>query len=187
MRDPFIGEIALFPISFAPSGWADCDGRILAISQYNSLYTLIGTAYGGNGTSNFGLPDLRGRAMVCFGPMQGGEVYVIGRLEGAEAVVLTEETTPQHTHRMGATSVSGQSNDPTGHLLAKAGAGLLAETFQGLIYNTNQPGPGVQLSTNSVAPVGGQLAHNNMQPSLVLRYCIALQGIYPPRSATQAS
>jgi microcystin-dependent protein len=186
MLTPFVGQIAMYPIGFTPSGWADCDGRLIAIQGNTALFSLLGTAYGGNGTSNFGLPDLRGRALVCYGPLPGGETYGIGKLEGAEAVLLTEQTIPQHVHRMAATSNPGTFNDPTGNLLAQAGAGLLAETVKGYIYLPDTPGTGTQLSTLSVSS-NTAMPHNNMQPSLVLRYCIALQGIFPPRAAAQTA
>ena len=179
--EPFIGQIALFPITYAPANWADCDGRLIPIAQNQALYSLIGTAYGGNGTTNFAVPDLRGRAPVCFGVQPGGGNYLIGQRDGFEGVALTEETIPPHIHRMAATTNDGTANSPGGKLLANVIGGTLNESFSGWIYYQDQPGPGTRLSDQSVASAGGSKAHNNMQPSLVLRYCISLGGIYPQR------
>jgi microcystin-dependent protein len=186
MYDPFLGQIALFPIGYTPANWAECDGSLMAISQNRALFSLLGTAYGGNGTSTFGLPDLRGRAPVCFGQLPGGETYGVGQLNGAEGVLLTDDTVPPHVHRVTATDNPGTTNDPAGMLLATAQGGLLAESASGLIYKAIQPGPGTQLIAGSLLPAGTDL-HNNMQPSLVLRYCIATQGIFPQRSIPATS
>ena len=178
---PFIGQIALFPITYAPKGWADCDGRLISITQNTALYSLLGTAYGGNGQTNFALPDLRGRAPVCFGVLPGGGNYVIGQRAGLEGVALTADTIPIHLHRMAGTDNPGTVNDPSNKLLAMAGGGLLAEGASGLIYDQYQPGSDQWLSDNCT-PGGGGKAHNNMQPSLVLRYCICVDGgIFPQR------
>jgi microcystin-dependent protein len=185
MLSPFLGQIAMYPIGFTPLGWADCDGRLINIQGNTALFSLLGTAYGGNGTTNFGLPDLRGRALICYGPLPGGETYGIGQLQGSEAVPLTNQTNASHTHRVLATSNPGSTNDPTGNLLAQAGGGLLDEVYDGNIYN--KPSASKPLATQSVGSVGKSKPHNNMQPSLVLRYCIATQGIFPPRAATQES
>jgi len=186
MYEPFLGQIALFPIAYTPANWVECNGSLMPIQQNTALYSLLGTAYGGDGRTTFGLPDLRGRAPVCFGQMPGGETYGVGQLNGAEAVLLTDETIPGHIHRMAATDNQGSANDPAGMLLAMAQGGLLAETASGLIYNANQPGPGTQLIPGSVLPSGAD-PHNNMQPSLVLRYCIATQGIFPQRQIPATS
>jgi microcystin-dependent protein len=185
--EPFVGQIALFPIGYVPSNWAPCDGRLINITNNRTLYGLIGSAYGGNGTTTFAVPDLQGRAPVCYGVLAGGANYLIGQRDGMEAVALTEDTIPPHLHRMAATTDSGGANDPKGMLLAMAGGGLLAESVSGLIYNQNQPTSDAKLTTASVTSVGGSKAHNNMQPSLVLQYCIALVGIYPPRGAQRGA
>src|SRR5262249_13320744 len=162
--------------------WADCDGRLIPIQRYTALYSLIGTAYGGEGKKTFGLPDLRGGGLVCSGPLPRGETHGTRKLAGGEGGLVAEGKNTRHVHRMAATSNPGTVNDPSGNLLAQAGAGLLAESVKGYIYYTDQPGSGTELSTRSVSS-NNTMPHNNMQPSLVLRYCIALQGIFPPRAA----
>jgi len=185
MPDPFIGQIALFPIGYTPQNWADCDGRIIAISSNRALWNVLGAAYGGNGTTNFALPDLRGRAPVCVGQLPGGGTYPIGQRDGAEAVALTVDTIQTHVHRMAATDNAGTTNDPNGKVLAMAQGGLLAENAAGLIYS--QPDGAVKLRPDALANAGGSKPHNNMQPSLVLRYCIALTGVNPERSTSSTS
>lgn len=180
--EPFIGQITLFPIGYTPVHWADCDGRLIAINANTALFSLIGNAYGGDGKTNFAVPDLRGRAPLSYGILSGtSSNYLIAHRDGLEAVALTEETTPPHIHQMVGTTDDGTSNDPNNRLLATATGGLLAEAAAGLIYTTDQPGIGTWLTMSSLSPGGASKAHNNMQPSLVLRYCIALQGIMPQR------
>ena len=173
--EPFIGQIQLFPYGFAPSGWMECDGRGLNSQQYTALYALIGMAYGGVGTV-FLLPDLRGCAAVGF----GSAAYPIAQRGGVEAVTLTLDNNPRHGHSFNASSEPGTVNDPTGAVLANAVAAGLEPAYLGLIYNPGMP-PDKTLGAfgTSVAPAGGQQPHNNMQPSLALRYCIAFEGINP--------
>jgi microcystin-dependent protein len=176
-QDPFIGQIALFPYDFAPLGWAECDGRWLAKAQYQALFSLIGYAYGGDGTTGFALPDLRKRAAVGFGVLTGGGNYQIGQRDGQDNVTLTNDTIPSHHHPLIASSLDGDATTPAGNLLCEAIG--LSTADQGLIYNPGYPGTTDVMQGDSIAPAGKQVAHNNMQPSLALRYCIALQGIYP--------
>jgi microcystin-dependent protein len=170
----FIGQIALFPYGFTPAGWAECDGSGVAKARYQALYSLIGTAYGG-GPDVFLLPDLRGCAAVGF-----SAAYPIGQRGGAEGVVLTEDFIPPHVHSLNACSSAGKTNDPSGAVLANAVSGGLEPDKLGLIYNPAKP---TSQFGNSIQPAGSQKPHNNMQPSLALRYCICLDGIYPQPGA----
>jgi microcystin-dependent protein len=182
MATPFLGQITVYPYSFPPHGWADCSGQLLPISQYTALFSLLGTQYGGNGTSNFALPDLQGRSPVGQGPLPGGSNYLMGEAGGAENVTLGLSNIPQHNHSVNASMSDGTTNNPAGKILAKpqVGGGHGGGASEGNIYN---PGaPDTSLAPASVGSTGGSLPHNNVQPSLVLRYCIALQGIFPSRS-----
>jgi len=172
--DRFIGQIALFPYTFAPRGWAECDGRALTKGQNSALFSLIGYAFGGSGEVYF-LPDLRGGSAVGFGTLTGGGTYPMGQRGGAEGVSVTENEDPAHGHSLNASSEAGTVNDPAGAVLANAVDSGLEPKYLGLIYNPGAPLEGLP----SIAPAGNQNPHNNMQPSLALRYCIALDGIYP--------
>lgn len=181
MATPFLGQITVYPYSFPPNGWADCAGQLLPISQYAALFSLLGTQYGGNGTSNFGLPDLQGRIPIGQGQGLGLSDYVMGEMSGVENVTVLTQQMPLHNHTLSATTVNGNQNNPSGEILAQplvAGGHGRPDTT-GNIYN---PGPvDTSLSPSSVTSAGGSLPHNNIQPSLVLRYCIALQGVFPAR------
>ena len=120
MAQPFLGQITVFPYNFAPYGWLDCAGQLLPISQYSALFSLLGTTYGGNGTSNFGLPDLQGRIPVGQGQLTGGSDYAMGEAAGAENVTLLITNMPAHSHGLGAIEVDGTTNNPSGKVLAKA-------------------------------------------------------------------
>ena len=177
MSYPFIGQIALFPFTFAPIGWARCDGQLLPIQQNTTLFALLGTFYGGNGTTNFGLPNLNGdqRAFMGQGQGPGLSQRVLGEEIGVGTVSLTTSEMPSHTHAM--TQYSGAANKfqtpNTGFALVDP----LTNSFA-------PPGtnPVTNLSPSTLSVAGGGQAHNNYQPVLVLSYCIALQGIFPPRS-----
>jgi len=164
MSDPFLGEIRIFAFNFAPSGWAICNGQLLPIAQYNALFALLGTTYGGNGTNNFQLPDLQGRAPMHYGQGPGLGNYVQGELVGSESVTLTVNEMPAHSH--GTSGASVQTSDrPDGLAPAPGGSYGAPASFMA-----------------STETVGGTQAHNNMQPSLVLNFCIATTGIFPSRS-----
>jgi microcystin-dependent protein len=180
MSEPFLGQITVFPYSFAPRGWADCAGQLLPISQNTALFSLLGTNFGGNGTSNFALPDLQGRIPIGQGTAIGGSSYVMGETGGEETVSLQASTTAAHTHSLNVTTVHGSINIPTGQLLATAQTGGLQGSNKGNIYNPAAPDTG--LVAGSITTAGGSQPHNNIQPSVVLRYCIALEGVFPPRS-----
>ena len=171
MATPFVAEIRLFPYNFAPSGWAFCNGQIMAISQNTALFSLLGTTYGGNGQSTFALPDLRGAVATHAGQGPGLSAYTLGQTGGVEFVTLLESEIPAHTHSLVASQADALNQSPANELLATT-IGLKA-------YNDSTPD--VALAPAALAVAGAGLPHNNMQPTLVLHYCIALQGGFPPR------
>jgi len=166
MSDPFVGEIRLFAGNFAPSGWALCQGQLLAIAENDVLFTLIGTTYGGDGQSTFALPNLAGRI-----PMHAGGGYVQGELTGSETVTLTAAQIPQHTHAMHASTATADVTTPGGALLATTGVA------------SYDPGPGTTaMASGAVGPAGGSQPHDNMAPTLTVNYIISLFGIFPSQN-----
>src|ERR1700693_6144838 len=138
MANPFLGQITVYPYTFPPNGWLDCAGQLLPISQFTALFSLLGTQYGGNGTTNFALPDLQGRIPVGQGQLPGGSDYVMGEESGVENVTLLTTDMPSHSHGLGASAANGASNDPSDKVLAKAvGAGRGGA--QGKIYHPATP------------------------------------------------
>jgi microcystin-dependent protein len=177
MADPFVAEIRIFPFNFAPKGWAWCNGQLLPLSQNTALFSLLGTTYGGDGKSNFALPDLEGRVPMHPGQGPGLSLHDLGETGGSETVSLLESEIPSHTHTMMASSDTADNTVPTGHIASKQlGRG-------NNLYLPNNPLPAlVAMSDNALAPAGGDQPHNNMQPYLTLYFNIALQGVFPPRT-----
>lgn len=161
---PFVGEIRLWPGTFEPSGWMFCDGRLLDIAQYETLFYLIGTTYGGDGQFTYGLPDLRGRA-----PVHVGTGYTLGEMGGEEQTTLLETQLPSHSHVARAGSAAGTSDSPVGLVPARNAAGVFQ--YNSIAHTT--------LSSTSTQPVGGGQAHPNMQPYVGIHFIISLFGIYP--------
>jgi microcystin-dependent protein len=181
MQDPFVGQITFYPYSFAPFGWAFCVGQIVPISQFTALFSLLGTNFGGNGTSTFGLPDLRGRVAVGQGQLIGGGDYFMGEIDGVETVSVNTATMALHSHTLNATSAQGATNNPAGAILADPFVGgRTGKTATGNIYNPGSKN--ITLIPTSLPLSGGNLPHNNVQPSLVLAPCIALRGVFPSRN-----
>lgn len=177
MADPFVAEIRIFPFNFAPTGWAFCNGQILPISQNTALFSLLGTMYGGNGQSTFALPDLQGRSPLHPGQGPGLSLHDIGQMGGEEFVTLLQSEMPAHTHAPNCTAnAGGDATTPVGNVWAVSGFGR-----GGIALYHEAPSNG-QMSLQAVTPTGGGLPHNNMPPYLVLNFCIALQGVYPPRT-----
>jgi microcystin-dependent protein len=176
MSEPFVGEIRMFPTNFAPKGWAMCDGRLLPISQNTALFSLLGTTYGGNGTSTFALPNLEGRAPMHPGDGPGLSAYTLGEQSGQESVTLLQQQIPAHSHQLLAANTDATSSTPEQQLVASGQGGVK------LFGEAPAPGSSVMLATQMAAPAGGSQPHNNMMPYLTVSFCIALQGIYPPRS-----
>jgi len=174
LANPYIGEIRIFGGNFPPMGWAFCDGQLIAISEYDTLYNLIGTTYGGDGQNTFGIPDMRGRVVTHMGT-SSGQTYVQGQMIGAETVTLTTNQIPQHTHPVLATTTTGSTGTPSsGAMLATGGpAGTTVTPYAA--FGGNQ----IPMSPNSTTVAGGSQPHDNMQPYLGLNFIISLYGIYP--------
>ncbi|HEV2840318.1 MAG TPA: tail fiber protein [Chthoniobacterales bacterium] len=174
MSSPFVAEIRIFGFNFAPTGWAQCNGQILPISQNTALFSLLGTTYGGNGQSTFALPDLQGNAAMHPGQGQGLSLRDLGEQSGAETITLLVSEIPFHTHSiMAVPEVSDVQTPTVDTALGRSGGGSAY---------TAAPANIVQLAPQALTPAGGSLPHNNMQPYLTLNYCIALQGVFPPRT-----
>jgi microcystin-dependent protein len=175
MADPFVAEIRIFPFNFAPKGWAWCDGQLLPISQNTALFSLLGTTYGGNGKSNFALPDLQGSAPMHPGQGPGLSLHDLGETGGSDTVTLLESEIPAHTHTLQAINAPGNAQFPTP-------ATAFARSSGGNAYvNTPTAVQLTPLSPAAVAPTGGDQPHNNLMPYLTFYFCIALQGVFPPR------
>ena len=170
MADPFVAEIRILPTNFAPRGWAFCHGQILPISQNTALFSLLGTTYGGDGKSNFALPNLQGRAPMHPGQGPGLALHDLGEVNGAETVTLTPAQMSSHTHQLTADSGAPTTGNPTNAVLASPAA--LRKYSAALDLEKMAP----------VGAAGGSQPHNNMQPYLTLNFCIALQGVFPPRN-----
>src|SRR3989475_1202447 len=167
MADPFVAEIRIFPFNFAPKGWAWCDGQLLPLSQNTALFSLLGTTYGGDGKSNFALPDLQGRAPMHPGQGPGLSLHDLGETGGSETVTLLESEIPAHSHGVFAQNASGNRTNPVGNALARASAGN--------VYSPGSPAPPLApMSDQSLAPAGGDQPHNNMMPYLTFYFNIAL-------------
>lgn len=166
MATPYLSQISLMSFGFPPRGWAQCNGQQLPINQNQALFALLGTQYGGNGVTTFNLPDLRGRV-----PMHRGSATIQGQALGAESVSLNANQLPAHTHALRADTALANSNLPGSNLPAAKGRTGVA------MYAT--PGSAVAMHPGSVAPSGGNQAHDNMQPYTAMNFVIALQGIFP--------
>lgn len=173
MSDQFLGEIRIFGCNFAPFGWALCAGQLLPISQNTALFSLLGTFYGGNGTSNFALPDLQGRVPLHYNQGPGLSDLVIGEAGGTETVTLLANQVASHSHTANCTNSVGTSYDPAANVWA-TDAGGNNEYGSGAVAGKMAPG--------AILPAGGGQPHDNLQPFLALTFCIAMQGIYPARS-----
>jgi microcystin-dependent protein len=181
MSDPFLAEIRIFSGNFAPKGWALCNGQILPLSQNTALFSLVGTTYGGNGESNFALPNLQGSAPMQQGQGPGLSPRVLGETGGEQFVTLLPSEIPSHGHSLSATTTKGSTATSANNQLALASAGG-GKTSAGNVvnyYSTNNAT--TQLNPFALSIAGGSQPHNNMMPYLGLTFIIALQGIYPPR------
>jgi microcystin-dependent protein len=174
--DPFVAEIRIFPFNFAPKGWAFCDGQLLPLSQNTALFSLLGTTYGGDGKSNFALPDMQGNAPMHPGQGPGLSLHDLGEQSGSETVTLLETEIPAHQHQMKVSSQLGLENQ-----VNVVGTGQLFATGDGV--NMYAPANNLApMAFQALPPAGGSSPHNNMQPYLTLNFCIALQGVFPPRT-----
>ena len=166
-----MGEIRMFAGNFAPVGWFLCQGQTLSIAQFEVLFILIGTTYGGDGQNTFNLPDLQGRFPIHQGTGPGLSTYVLGQEAGVEAVTLTQQQIGAHTHLVGASSAAGNSNSPANAVFATATTNIYGP-----------PSPATVMNPNTVSPAGGNQPHDNMQPFLCINFIIAWQGIFPSQS-----
>lgn len=174
MADPFVAEIRIFPFNFAPKGWAWCDGQLLPLSQNTALFSLLGTTYGGNGKSNFALPDMQGRAPMQPGQGPGLSLHDLGESGGSETVSLLESEVPSHSHTVGAQIV------PLGGVAEPGPTTTFNRPASGNLYSA-AAAPAVTMAAEALAPAGGDAPHNNMMPFLTCYFAIALQGVFPPR------
>ncbi|RYZ51905.1 MAG: phage tail protein [Chitinophagaceae bacterium] len=164
MAEPFLSEIRIFSFNFPPKGWAFCNGQLLPINQNQALFALLGTTYGGNGQTNFALPNFRGRVPIHF-----GAGHTLGETGGQESQTITMQQMPTHTHRVNATTNPATTTNPGGN--------MLADTKPSELYH---PTDGQEaMGTSMVSNIGGSQPHQNMQPFLALTFCVALQGIFP--------
>jgi microcystin-dependent protein len=171
MSEPFLGEIRTFGFNFAPQGWAMCNGQLLPISQNQALFSLLGTFYGGNGTTTFALPNLQSRVGIHQGQGSGLSPYQLGEVAGSESVTLTTNQMPQHGHGLIANGATASATRPDGAVLARTAT------------NTYAPAPdGTAMNSGAIGAAGGSQPFGIRQPYLCLNFCIALQGIYPSRN-----
>jgi microcystin-dependent protein len=177
MTQPFLGQVQAFGFGFAPRYWAQCNGQVLSISQNAALFALLGTMYGGNGTTTFALPNLQSRVPMHAGTSPVGNTYVQGEMSGQEQVTLTINTLPMHSHTfVGSSANANQTMPGAGQALAKTAIGSGTPDFYYGPDTTPQP-----LNPSSVSPSGGNLPHTNLQPYLAINWCIAMYGIFPSR------
>jgi len=172
MSNPFLAEIRAFPFNFPPKGWAFCDGQLLPISQNTALFSLLGTTYGGDGKSNFALPNMQGNITMHPGQGPGLSLHDLGETGGSDTVTVLESEIPSHSHSLKGDNLNGPDS---------AGPGGAAVSSPASIYS-NATTPIANFSDNAIAPAGGDQPHNNLMPYLTLNFCIAMQGVYPPRT-----
>ncbi|MGP0049208.1 MAG: phage tail protein [Solirubrobacteraceae bacterium] len=174
MTDQFLGEIRIFGTNFAPIGWAQCNGQLLSIAQNTALFSILGTTYGGDGRSTFALPNLQGNVPVGMGQLAGGQLYDLGETGGVQSVTVLSTTMPAHGHT----------------LQAHTGRGLApqAAPVTGSAFTTSEGGdaygsgfPNTPLNATALGSAGASQPHNNVMPSLPLNFCVAMQGVFPPR------
>ncbi len=174
MSDPYISEIRMFAGNFAPRNWALCDGQVVAISQNQALFALLGTMYGGDGQTNFYLPDMRGRLPLHFGQALGGSLYVQGRREGVETVTLNAQHMPSHNHALNASSDNATDSSPENKVYATTAENQFA-------YNSSVTNA-ASLNPQAIGNTGGTEPHSNLMPSLAISFIISLAGTFPSRN-----
>ncbi|GKU78214.1 phage tail protein [Paenibacillus sp. L3-i20] len=174
--DPYVGEIRIFSGNYAPVGWAICQGQTLPIRTYTALYSVIGNQYGGDGKTNFKLPDMQDRASIHQGAGPGLTPRTIGETDGDAKVTLTINEIPKHTHLPNCTTTGGTSESPE-NMIWSGTPGFVGPK----VYSSETQTPNTTMNVNVLTSAGGNQAHNNMQPLLGLSFIIALEGVYPPR------
>lgn len=170
MADPFVAEIRIFGFNFAPKGWAFCNGQLMPISQNTALFSLLGTTYGGDGKSTFALPDMQGNSPMFWGDGPGLSSRYIGEIGGSDQVTLLQSEMPAHSHALNAVNDGGLQSSPDSAVSARAP-----------LYNSTPTVNGVIMNFQATSVVGSSFPHDNMQPYLTMNFCIALQGVFPPR------
>jgi microcystin-dependent protein len=173
MSDPFVAEIRIFSFNFPPTGWAFCNGQLIPISQNTALFSLCGTMYGGDGKSTFALPNMQGNAPIHQGQGSGLSQYFPGQEGGVPSVTLIQTEIPFHTHTAQVSSSQAASRSP--------GNAVIGQAFNGNVFVAGNSGNLTPMSPNTLSIAGSSFPHNNMMPYLTLNFCIALQGIFPPR------
>jgi microcystin-dependent protein len=177
MADPFVAEIRIYPFNFAPKGWAFCDGQLLPLSQNTALFSLLGTTYGGDGKSNFALPDMQGNAPMHPGQGPGLSLHDLGETGGSQTVSLLESEIPSHSHGFWV------GTQDFADVQVPSPSRILGKSTNAAAYVPGSPTPALTpMSDNALAPAGGDQPHDNMMPYLTLNFCIALQGVFPPRT-----
>jgi microcystin-dependent protein len=180
MSQPYVGEVRCFGFQFAPLNWAFCNGQQLAISQFDVLYAIIGTTYGGNGTTTFALPNLQGQVPMHWGTGPGGFNTSIGQVQGTTQVTLTQAQTPSHTHVLTVQKL------PSGGVVERTAipnsVSYLSDTNPSGVWSNTSPSFNSQLAGNVLSQVGGSQPHDNMQPYLAVNFCMSLFGIFPSRN-----
>jgi microcystin-dependent protein len=181
MADPYVGELRLFGFNFAPVGWAQCNGQTLPINQNTALFSILGMQYGGNGTTNFALPNLQGIVPIGQGQGPGLSPFVVGETGGEQTVSLTSGQMPMHSHPLNALPVHSVNTTPVaGSSVSEGFGGARGSTYNVNAYTTSARG--TTLNPAAVGSAGNGVAHDNMQPTLTMNWCIAMQGVFPPRS-----
>ncbi|PSJ65699.1 phage tail protein [Kumtagia ephedrae] len=175
---PYVGEIRIFAGNFAPAGWLFCQGQTVSISEYEALFQLIGTTYGGDGQETFDLPNLASRVPIHMGTGPDGTTYQLGEMDGVESVTLTTQQIPIHSHPPVASTSSATSPSPAGQVIALPAAP--PSVVNPLLFGTDPPQ--VPLSPASIAPTGGSQPHENMQPYLCINYIISMYGVFPSQT-----
>ncbi len=178
MSNPFVAEIRIFPFSFAPTGWAVCNGQLLPFSQNTALFSLLGTTYGGDGKSNFALPNLQGSAPMHPGQGPGLSLHDLGESGGVTAVTLLASEMAAHNHQVRAYVGPGLNS----HVPDSGGGSALGASQGNFVYDNATDAPLTPLDPSAASPAGGDQPHNNLMPYMTFTFCIALQGVYPPRT-----
>ena len=181
MSQPYVGQVIMFGGTFAPAGWMTCSGQLLPISEYETLFNLIGTTYGGDGQSTFGLPDLQGRVPIHNGQGNGLSAYVIGQKAGTETVTLTTQQIPSHNHLIGIPSSGANQSVPSSATILANETTNAPGTGNAYTYAAGG-GPQTAMVGSSIASAGGSQPHNNIQPVIAVTYCISLFGVYPSQN-----
>jgi microcystin-dependent protein len=181
MSQPFVGQVIMFGGNFAPAGWMTCSGQLVPISEYETLFNLIGTTYGGDGQTTFGIPDLQGRVPIHNGQGSGLGSYVIGQKAGSETVTVTTPQLPSHNHLIGIPSAPANQSVPSSSTILATESSNAPGTGNAYTYAA-AGGPQTAMVASSIGSGGGSQPHNNIQPVMAVTYCISLFGIFPSQN-----